>query len=295
MKALRPACRLLLGAGLLLLSLLAEAASPLGAAALQSRYGELAPQLAKSAFGGPLVLQSQEASRHVEGEVFAVVDHPFAQVSAALQDPAQWCDILILHQNTKYCGRSERQGASHVLLRVGAKQPQSISAASLLDFTWHAPVVRPDYLAVQMDSPDGPFATHDYRLLAEAVPLAGGRTFVHMGYAFGYGAAGQFAMSVYLGTAGRDKVGFTHAPPGAGEGGFVGGLRGATERNTMRYYLAIEAYLNSLAAPAEQQVEKRLASWFDATEKYPRQLHELDRGDYLRMKRDEVQRQAAAR
>jgi hypothetical protein len=66
-------------------------------------------------------------------------------------------------------------------------------------------------------------------------------------------------------------------------------MRGAAERNTMRYYLAIEAYL---AAPGDRQLQQRLAAWFDATEKYARQLHEVDRTAYLRMKEDEVRRQA---
>jgi len=63
----------------------------------------------------------------------------------------------------------------------------------------------------------------------------------------------------------------------------------------MRYYLAIDAYLDSLAAPPAQQLDRRLQQWFDATEKFPRQLHEVERDDYLRMKRDEVGRQTAAR
>jgi hypothetical protein len=71
-------------------------------------------------------------------------------------------------------------------------------------------------------------------------------------------------------------------------------MRGVAERNTMRYYLAIDAYLDSIALPAPQQLEKRLQAWFDATEKYPRQLREVDREAYLRMKRDEVRRQAAS-
>ena len=69
-------------------------------------------------------------------------------------------------------------------------------------------------------------------------------------------------------------------------------LCGVMERNTMRYYLAIDAYLDSLAAPAGQRVERRLRAWFDATERYPRQLREVDREAYLRMKRQELQRQA---
>lgn len=296
MKAIRLRVAALLAGVLLLLPLFAGAAGIMGATGLRARYAALGPRLASNPFGGPLVLESEEASRRIDGDVYAVIEHPFAQVSTVLSDPKQWCDILILHLNTKYCGRTVKDGATHVLLRVGKKQPQEINAATLLDFQWHAPAQRPDYFGVQMDSPDGPFGTRDYRLLAEAVPLDGSHTFLHMGYAFSYGAASQLAMSLYLGTIARDKVGFS--PPRAGESGedgFVGGMRGVAERNTMRYYLAIETYLDSLAQPPGQQLENRLASWFDATEKYPRQLHEVARDDYLRMKRDEVQRQTADR
>jgi hypothetical protein len=39
---------------------------------------------------------------------------------------------------------------------------------------------------------------------------------------------------------------------------------------------------------------KRLSDWFDATEQYPRQLHEVSRADYMHMKHDEYQRQQTA-
>ena len=68
------------------------------------------------------------------------------------------------------------------------------------------------------------------------------------------------------------------------------GVRGAVERNTMRYYLAIDAYLDGLSAPPADQLEKRLQTWFTATEKYPRQLHEIDRATYLDMKRSQLRR-----
>ena len=103
-------------------------------------------------------------------------------------------------------------------------------------------------------------------------------------------------MQLYLGTVARDKVGFTRLhPTNTDDAAFVGGMRGIVERNTMRYYLAIDAYLDSLAAPAAQQLDRRLQAWFDATERFPRQLHEVDRDAYLRMKRGEVERQSAAR
>lgn len=278
----------------LLLPLLAQAAGALGPAALRAQHGRIADQLANNAFGGPLVLRSDEAARRIDGEVFAVLDHPFPRVSAALSDPAQWCDILILHLNTKYC-RREQRAATVLDVRVGKKGPQSISTASKLAFAWRPPVQRPDYVAATLEAADGPYDTRDYRLLVEAVPLDAGHTFLHMGYAMGYGGASEFAMQLYLGTIARDKVGFTRKAGKGGDDDFVGGMRGVVERNTMRYYLAIDAYLDSLTAPPAQQLDRRLQAWFDATEKYPRQLHEVDRDAYLRMKHDEVGRQTAAR
>jgi hypothetical protein len=82
--------------------------------------------------------------------------------------------------------------------------------------------------------------------------------------------------------------------PGSGPPGLVGGVRGVMERNTMRYYLAIEAFLGALAAPPQARFEKRIRDWFAASERYPLQLHELDRAEYLGMKRVENLRQQAA-
>lgn len=59
----------------------------------------------------------------------------------------------------------------------------------------------------------------------------------------------------------------------------------------MRYYLAIDAYLGALSSPPDKQLEQRLTDWFDASERYPRQLHEMDRQQYMQMKYEEYQRQ----
>ena len=136
----------------------------------------------------------------------------------------------------------------------------------------------------------GPFSTRDYRIQLQAIPLAGGsQTFLHLRYSYGIGIAARLAMQGYLATLGSGKVGFTRAGSG-----YIGGMRGAVERNTMRYYLAIDAYLASLAAPPAQQRAKRLDTWFDATEQYARQLHEVERADYLAMKQSEFRRMGAA-
>ena len=68
-------------------------------------------------------------------------------------------------------------------------------------------------------------------------------------------------------------------------------MRGVIERNSMRYYLAIEAFLGALSAPPQAQLDKRLRDWFAATERYPRQLHEMDEARYLELKRNDYKRQ----
>ena len=91
-------------------------------------------------------------------------------------------------------------------------------------------------------------------------------------------------MRAYLSTVGRGKVGFTvvgHTPDG--QPVYVSDLRGALERNAMRYYMCIEAYIESLSAPPGQQLERRLQAWYAYTERYPLQLREED--GYLDRKR----------
>jgi hypothetical protein len=63
----------------------------------------------------------------------------------------------------------------------------------------------------------------------------------------------------------------------------------------MRYYLAIDAHLGAFATAPPLQLQKRLQSWFTATEQYPRQLHEVDRTAYFDMKRGEYRRQQTAK
>jgi hypothetical protein len=84
-------------------------------------------------------------------------------------------------------------------------------------------------------------------------------------------------------------VGFTVVGKDAqGQPIYVSDLRGGLERNTMRYYASIESYLDALAAPPQQQLERRLRHWYAYTERYPLQLQEEP--GYLEVKRKEAQR-----
>lgn len=257
-----------------------------GAGALLAKYRSVVPQLSSNTFQRPLVLASNEASDRLSGDIYAVVDHPFAEVGRELQSPAVWCEVLMLHLNTKNC--TVGNGNDSLAVAVGRKYDQPLKDVQSIDFGYRVVQSGADYLDVRMNAASGPLSTRDYRISLEAVPIEGGKTFIHLGYAYAYGTAARLAMKGYLATVGSDKVGFTAAGKDAqGEPDYVGGVRGVVERNTMRYYLAIDAYLD---APGAQNRDKRAALWFDGTERYARQLHELDRADYLEMKKKEFTR-----
>jgi hypothetical protein len=270
---------------------LAAAPETNSAASLRAKYTSLAERLSHNPFQRPLYLESAESSNDSKGDVYALIDHPFASVSSALGGPGQWCDVLILHINTKYCRASTEKGNSVLTVNIGKKHAQSLDEAYPIRFAHRVVAATPDYLEVQLDAEKGPLSTSNYRIQLEAVPVEGGRTFLHFTYSYAYGMAGRLAMKAYLATFGSDKVGFTvvgRQPNGRPE--YIGGARGVVERNAMRYYLAIDAYLGAFTAPAPLQLEQRLQSWFTATEQFP-QLQEVGRTAYLDMKRSEYLRQ----
>jgi hypothetical protein len=261
------------------------------AAALRARYGELQAHPGTNQFQSPLYLESSETSGGVSGSIFALVSHPFATTGAALNVPTAWCDILLLHLNTKYCRASSDGPGSTLRVYIGKKHDQPLNDAYPVNFAWRVEAASPDYLKVMLTADDGPLSTRDYRIMLEAVPLDAGRTLLHLAYSYAYGLTGRLAMQAYLGTIGSDKLGFTvTGRQSDGRPIHIGGMRGLVERNTMRYYLAIEANLGALSAPPQARLEKSLRDWFAAIERYPRQLHELEQGEYLDMKRKEYLR-----
>ena len=265
-----------------------------GPGELRAKYGQLQEQLRNNNFHRPLHIDSSQEGDTLRGEVYAVLDHPFSELSGALTDPPDWCRILILPFNTKYCRAVVNGGAANLLMRIGRKSDQPVQDAYRVDFALQPVTATPEYFESRLNAKNGPLGTSDYRIVVSAVPLGTGRTFMHLSYSYSYGIAGRIAMQAYLATAGASKVGFTvTGRDGNGQPIYIGGVRGALERNVMRYYLAIDAHLASLSAPPERQLEKRIETWFDASERYARQLHEMDRATYIAMKRVESERQQA--
>lgn len=262
------------------------------ASGLRAKYVALDDQLKNNPFQRKLSLDSTESPGALQGDIYAEVEHPFAAFNAAFKGPENWCDVLILHINTKYCHASTDKAGTLLAVSIGKKYDQPLEDAYRAEFSFRVASATADYLDVRLNAEVGPMGTSDYRILLEAIPVGHGRTFLHLTYSYSYGMAGALAMQAYLATAGYGKRGFTvvgRLPDGSPD--YIRGVRGVIERNTMRYCLAIDAYLGALAEPPAKQLEKRLAGWFGSAERYPRQLHEIDLTAYLAMKRREYLRQ----
>lgn len=258
---------------------------------LRAKFSQLSPSLQNSAFLRPLVIDSSESSGQTRGDVYAVVAYPFTKVQQALRDPARWCDVMILHPNTKQC-ESPPAGQSVLKVAIGKKLEQPVEDAYPLNLNYSLASDAPDYFQVQLRAAQGPLGTSDYRFVVEAVSLGGNRSFIHLSYSYASSMAGHLATKAYLATAGRSKVGFSQTgKDDRGQSIYIDGVRGAVERNAMRYYLAIDACLQALDVPADQRFDRRLTRFLASMEQYPRQLHEMEGTTFLEIKRRQHERQ----
>ncbi|VWX63653.1 conserved hypothetical protein [Burkholderiales bacterium 8X] len=264
---------------------------PLTRNALQEDHRRWSAELAGSPLGRPIHLVSRETDHGLQGEIWAVLDHPFAEARAVFVDPAQWCEMLLLHINNRRCQVRTGSGGGIVALGVVRRYDKPVEDAFDLRFEHRVGADAPDHVGVMLTAREGPLGTSEHRVVIEAMPLGERQVFVHFSYAYEHNLMARMATSAYLATFGSYKRGFTviGRAPDAGPV-HIRGMRGLMERNAMRYFLTLDAYLDGGEAPAGDRFELRLKKWFDGIERYPAQLHEVDFKTYAELKRADRQR-----
>ena len=249
------------------------------------------PGLAAAAGGAPafpLRIDSADTGGVLRGSVQALSPFAFGSVAEALAAPQAWCEILMLHINNKACQLQLSADGPVLQLAIARRHDQDLAQAHALSLRWRLLESTAQQLRVVLDAPVGPFGSTDYVVELMAQPAPGRGTAFTFSYACRFGTAARALLRTHLATFGRDKVGFTAITNADGGKQLVGGLRGVVERTSVRYWLAIEAWLQAQPLPPAQRAAARLDYWFDATERYPRQLRELDKPHYLANKRREL-------
>jgi hypothetical protein len=256
-----------------------------GSDLLHDEYKRIEPRLWQNSFGMPLYLESSDESGKMHVDIYGVFEHNFASVVRMISVPANWCNIASLHPNVKACIHRENAGEWELTFYGGRKSSQSLDGTHQFTFKYRNVEQRQGYLNIALSADEGPLGTKDHRIRLEALPLDGARTFIHMSCTHSYGFALQLVEKLYFATLGKGKVGFTvNGTDSSGNPVYVGGSRGAIERNAVRYYLAIQAFMDTLNYPEESRFNMRLSKWYDLSERYKKQLFDLDRKDYLAFK-----------
>ena len=259
---------------------------------LLDTYQRILVRLEKTSFGFPLYLESYEQGNKVHVDVYGIFDHPFSSVLNVLKVPENWCDIVSLPPNVKACTYSELTGARLLTFYLGRKVYEPPEDTRQVMYRYRSINQRQGYLDISLTADTGPFGTKDHRMRFKALPLEGGRTFVHVSYTYSDSVALSLAEKVYFATLGRNKVGFTVTGTDRnGKPVYIGGPRGAIERNAVRYYFAIQSFMDTLRYPEEHRFCMRISKWYDLTYRYKKQLFDLDKKDYLTFKAKEHKNQ----
>lgn len=261
------------------------------AQALLARHEALSAQFANSPMGAPLLIHSREQKDSLRAEVLAVVDYPFSRLKPALARASAWCQIIPLHPNVKSCTYQQAGNGKGITLYIGSKDFRMPDAAYQQHYRYEAELETTDYLLTTLTADKGPLGSRAYHMSFEAVPL-GNKSLIRVHSSYEPRKLVRIITQTYLATAGRNKVGFsTDGLTPAGEPLYIKGIMGVIERNAMRYFLALKAYMETRQLPDTRRFEARISRWFELTEHYPQQLRELERDEYLDIKRRERQQQ----
>jgi len=269
---------------------------PTSASPLAAAYQKLKNELAQSVFGEPIILNSEIGKDYAQGDVYALLNTPFLELDTMLSQPAQWCELAILHQNIKTCtyGKNETE-KNQIKFYVGRKHYQEPTNAFALAYQFTVDDKDSHTLNINLSAPKGPLGTHDYLINLEAIAIDEQHSFIHFTYRYRYGFWADVAMRTYLATIGLNKVGFTvTGKNGNGEPVYIKGLQGVIERNVMRYIFAIQSVLEARQAPEESRQLEQQERWYGYISKYPKQLVELTREEYLDNKNLEIKNQQDA-
>lgn len=225
-------------------------------------------------------------------DIYGIFDYHFSRVVNVLKVPANWCDIVSLHPNVKACTHRGLNDTSQITMYLGSKKYQPPEEARQVISSFRIVDQKKGYLDIILNAKEGPFGTKDHKMRFEALPLDEERTFVHVSYTYSDSVALRLATKIYFATLGMNKVGFTVTDTDSnGKPVYIGGPRGAVERNAVRYYIAIQSFMNTLRNPEENRFNIRISQWYDLSTRYRKQLFDMDKKDYLAFKTAERKNQ----
>jgi hypothetical protein len=255
-----------------------------------ARYRELVEVATAGPLRAPVQVQSSEDGNAIGAQVWGVLDVSFAKVSEVVTAPARFCDFVSLVIFVKACTHAGDLAPTTLTLYMGRKDYEDPDPDNALTFAYSVEAPNDAQRAVRLFVPEGLLGVKDNRLEFELWSVEQ-RTLVNVRTSYVASTQSKLATGTYLMTFGRNKIGFSTTTGADGKSQPVRGVRGIIERNTMRYFLALQAYLETLDTAVEQREVARIERWFDATAQYEL-LYEVPREEYIANKTRERKNQA---
>lgn len=257
---------------------------------LTEKYEEIEDDLLENVYDMPIYMESNNDENLIRGKVYGIIHQPFNTVSKALSSVSSLCEIAPLHLNIKACTYEYINNQCRVTFYSGRKFYQKADDVRDIKYTFKVKAINNDYFSVILTEEQ--HDSKDFNVQVAAIPLTDNSTFFYISYQYQYGFFMHAAMSTYLATFGYNKVGFSIIGKDKNSKPiYVDGIRGVIERNIVRYYFAVKSYLETQKVAKNEQFESRISYWFDLTEKYHKQLYEMDKPDYLKYKKLEYKDQ----
>lgn len=259
---------------------------------LAANQAKLVEWMATNDSGAELYAESVPSDDVQQTTIALVVEGiDLESASTILEGPEAWCELMILHLNVKACLYGGSGDDRWVKLYMGKKSYQRPEKAEAIRLDFSSGVNDDGVSWVELEADEGPYGTSDYYVGLFAIKAENG-TYLQIDSSQKVGRAAIAAMNLYFRTLAKDKVGFSVVGTEKnGEPKYSTGSQAALERNVARYLIAARLFLPTHEVTGIEGLRMRAAPWFDETEKYPRQLHEVDRDDYLRNKEKEYQNQ----
>lgn len=213
------------------------------------------------------------------------------EAAAQLYGADAWCEIVFLHLNVKSCTHRESDGQRWMKMYMGRKYYQHPKKAKQIEVSFDSGTTEDGILWVSLTADEGPYNTRDYVVSLVAIPSENGM-YAQFRSAAMTGKAIAGAMDLYFATLARSKIGFSIVGTDKdGNPEYSGGTLAMLERNVVRYLIALDAYMHTYDSAGDNPMLERAEMWFDATERFPEQLHEVERENYLRDKAKEYAHQ----
>ena len=256
---------------------------------LHERTQQVLASISEADFQQSIYIRSEEQESGASGSIYALVERPFSELSSLLDTPDAWCEITIMHMNVKGCVMDKNQQPPIIRMFSGRMHYVPLNQADRHDYILEETILDENYFRASIHGPEGPFGTRDYRIVIEVVAVDEERSLIHLGYSLDYTSLTRWVQRVYFATAGRHRLGFSRADEDSEE--LIRGLRGMIERNTVRFYLALQTWLE---LPEANKSKQRFTRWHELTEQHPDQLREQDLQTYLEIKQREYANQRRA-